>query len=284
MAQSRSEQAGNICQQLVVNSNGGQLLPEHRLKEVTTVSDAPPPSFIPETLAGSGEREQSAHVVYTQRGPPFADNSPQIEEDQRKTAAAAVAAKLAASTSSAQMLSFVLSSLASEGVIGNTLSESSMSDPFKKRPKLENGPPPYVPPQLNPPLPPFPHPESLQHKNSAVSQQMSTHQLPPPHSLSSPLSHPGATMQPSPPLPPMPPPMQPPPPSNFMQTAGSLTMLPHSYGTAQRPPPLPGYAMVGTPDSSGPPHSTPQNPYQNFQASDGGFYSQLSLPTTPLQQ
>ncbi|RWR80061.1 Exocyst complex protein Exo70 [Cinnamomum micranthum f. kanehirae] len=111
--QKDGEEAGNICRQLVLKSNGEHLLSRHRLKEATTLSGAPPPSFIPETPSGSVEKEQSTHVAYMQRGPSFSDNSQHIEEDQRKTAAAAVAAKLQASTSSAQMLSFVLSSLSS---------------------------------------------------------------------------------------------------------------------------------------------------------------------------
>lgn len=276
VAQSRSEQAGNICERILLNRNDGQ---DQRLE--ATLSEAPPASFIPGSPAGTREKEQSAPVVYTQRGP-FADNAPHNEDDDRKTAAAAVAAKLAASTSSAQMLSFVLSSLASEGVIGNTLNDSSIDYSSTKRPKLENGPP-YMPPQLSPPLPPFPHPDSFQHQNSSVSQQMSLNQLPSSHTSSSPLSHHAAAMQPSPPLPPVPPPVVPPPPGQFMQTAGSMTSVPYSYGTApQRPSPMQGYPMVGTP--GGPPYPLPQNLYQNFQASDGGFYSQPSLPATPSQQ
>lgn len=286
MAQSRSEQAGNICEQLLLNIHNGQ---DQRSKEASTLSEVPAASFVPGSPVGSVEKEQSAPVVYTKRQP-FADISPQNEEEDRKTAAAAVAAKLAASTSSAQMLSLVLSSLASEGVIGNTLNDSSTDYLPRKRPNLENGPPDYhpgsyMPPQLSPPLPPFPHPDSLQHKNSSLSQQMSSHQPPPSHPSSSPLSHPVATMQSSPPLPPVPPPVAPPPPSQFMQTAGSMTSVPYSYGTTpQRPSPLPSYPMVGTPISGGPPYPLPPNPYQNFQASDGGFYSQPTLPATPSQQ
>ncbi|GAB4847345.1 hypothetical protein Ancab_026402 [Ancistrocladus abbreviatus] len=60
------------------------------------------------------------------------------EEDPRKSAAAAVAAQLTASTFSAQMLSYVLSSLAQEGVIGNAVKESSIDYTSNKKPKLEN--------------------------------------------------------------------------------------------------------------------------------------------------
>ncbi|XP_058103026.1 uncharacterized protein LOC131246693 [Magnolia sinica] len=284
VAQSRSEHAANISRRLLTN-NSGQLMGDQRPKEATTFSDAPL-SFVSETPASGGEKEQSAPVMYIQRGPSLPDNnSLQIEEDHRKTAAAAVAAKLAASTSSAQMLTYVLSSLASEGVIGNTLKESSIeSSPSEKRPKLENSPTSYMPTQLPPPLPPFPHPESLHNKISA-SQNMSQHQPPPPHPSSSPMSQPGPPMQPPPPLPPLPPVPPPPLPSHFMQTAGSMTSVPYSYGTApQRPPSLPGYQLVGTPISGLHPYPGPPNPYQNFQSSDGGFYSQPPLPAMPSQQ
>lgn len=260
---------GNICQQ-VLNCNSGQLLAEQRLKEANTFSDAPP-SFIPETPAIATDKEQSAPVMYTKQVS-FPDNAAHIEEDPRKSAAAAVAAKLAASTSSAQMLTFVLSSLASEGVIGNPLSDSSTNYPSEKRPKLENGPSSYMAPKHpHPPPPPFPHPESFQHKVTASSQQLTPHQQPPPSS--SPMSHAGPNMQqPQPPLPP--------PPTHFMQTAGSMTSVPYSYGTVpQRPPPLPGYSMIGASVTGGPSFPSP-NPYQNFQGSEG-FYSQPPLPATP---
>ena len=60
-------------------------------------------------------------------------SSSRVEEDP-KSAAAAVAAKLTASTSSAEMLTYVLSSLASEGVIGNSTKASSTNYPPGKRP------------------------------------------------------------------------------------------------------------------------------------------------------
>eukprot|EP00262_Sarcandra_glabra_P008376 TRINITY_DN218_c0_g1_i1.p1 TRINITY_DN218_c0_g1~~TRINITY_DN218_c0_g1_i1.p1 ORF type:complete len:531 (+),score=114.20 TRINITY_DN218_c0_g1_i1:283-1875(+) len=265
-AQSRSEQAGNICQQLL-NCNPGQLLTEQSLKEASTAFSDTPPNFISESPAASGGKEQPPPVMYTQRLPPFSENSLHAEEEHRKTAAAAVAAKLAASTSSAQMLTYVLSSLASEGVIGNQINESSLDYPSDKRPKLENGSgsSSYMATQPQPPPPPppsFPHPDSLQ-------------QLPPPHPPSSPMSHAGPNTQP--PLPPMPPPAQ------FLQTAGSMTSVPYSYGvTPQRPPPMPGYPpFVSAPLSGMMPYPAPLNHFQNFQASESGFYSHPPLPATP---
>ncbi|XP_042475493.1 protein enabled homolog isoform X2 [Macadamia integrifolia] len=281
LVQSRYEQAGNICQQ-VLNCNNGQLLVEQRLKETNTPPDAPS-SFLQETPAISTDKEQSAPVMYTRQGP-FAENSGHIEEDPRKSAAAAMAAKLAASTSSAQMLTYVLSSLASEGVIVNPLNDSSCDYPSEKRPKHENGPSSYIAPQHPQPPPPLlPHPESLQHKVTATSQQLA-HQPAPPSS--SPMSHPGPpTMQqpPPPPLPPPPLPPLPPPPAaaQFMQIAGSMTSVPYNYGTApQRPPPLPGYPMVGA-SVTGVPSYPSQSPHQNFQGSEGGFYGQPPLAATP---
>ncbi|XP_043725129.1 regulation of nuclear pre-mRNA domain-containing protein 2 isoform X2 [Telopea speciosissima] len=276
LAQSRYEQAGHICQQ-VLNCSNGQSLVEPRLKETNTSTDAPS-SFLQETPAISTGKEQSAPVMYTRQGP-FTENAGHIEEDPRKSAAAAMAAKLAASTSSAQMLTYVLSSLASEGVIGNPLSESSCDYPSEKRPKLENGPSSYIAPQHPQPSPPLlPHPESLQHNVTATSQQLA-HQ--PASPASSPMSHPGPPAMPPPPLPPLPPLPPPPAAAQFMQIAGSMTSVPYNYGTAlQRPPPLPGYPMVGSSVTGVPSYPSP-SPHQNFQGSEGGFYGQPPLPATP---
>ncbi|XP_077250416.1 ENTH/VHS family protein isoform X2 [Tasmannia lanceolata] len=269
VAQSQSDRSGSICQQLL-SFNGGHLVTEQRSNKVTTFSDVPP-SFIPEAPIGGGEKEKSAPVMYIQPGPSFTDNSLHTIDERRKTTAAEVAAKLAASTSSAQMLSYVLSSLASEGVIGNPLNGSAIKFPSEKRPKLENGQSSYSPSQNPPPLPPFPHPGSVQ-KLTTFSQQMTLNQ-PSPHPSSSPMSN----MQTPPPLPPMPPPSLPP---QFMQTAGSMTSVPYGYGTApQGQPPLPGYPMVGTQLSGISCYPSPY-PYQN-QAPDSGFYNKPPLPATP---
>lgn len=126
-AHSQAEKADNYCRQLL-NPNGRQ----------------PPP--VPVT------GEQSAPVMYTQQ-PPFTDQS-----EDTKSAAAAVAAKLTASTSSAEMLTYVLSSLASEGVIGNSPSNDY---PLQKRTKINNGEPPAPPfqyPDQQPPPPSSPPP------------------------------------------------------------------------------------------------------------------------------
>ncbi|XP_047322093.1 regulation of nuclear pre-mRNA domain-containing protein 1A-like [Impatiens glandulifera] len=91
---------------------------------------------------------------------------PSVEKScgDTKSTAAAVAAKLTASTSSAQMLTYALSFLASEGVIGNTGNEASSSDfPLEKKLKLDQdhsiaAKPPPPPPSSPPPMPPLPPP------------------------------------------------------------------------------------------------------------------------------
>ncbi|GFY85129.1 ENTH/VHS family protein [Actinidia rufa] len=257
-AQSQSEQAGHLCRQLL--NNNPQLLAEQSMKEMNT--SKPPQSFI----TGNGE-QSAAPVTYT-RQLPFADKS----GEDPKAAAAAVAAKLTASTSSAQMLTYVLSSLASEGVIGNTMKDPSSDYPSEKRAKLENDHPSYIPSQNPPPpVPPYPHPDSLQN-SVPISQELAANEQPPPPSS-------------PPPLPPLPP-MQPFPVPQFMQTAGSLG-VPFTYGTAQQQlQPMSGYSPVGPPMNLVSPFTAPPpSPYQSFQGSEGGFYSQpSSLPMAPISR
>ncbi|XP_008790733.2 regulation of nuclear pre-mRNA domain-containing protein 1A-like [Phoenix dactylifera] len=267
--QSRYEKAGNICQQQL-NCNIRQSPPEQIPKEsLSALSDAPP-GFIPSNI-GIGDKALSTPLRYTQEAPLANNHSSRTEEEYRKTAAAAVAAKLAASTSSAQVLSYVLSSLASEGVIGQTVKEQYPSD--NKRPKLDIDVPSFKPPlqsqppsQTQPPPPPYPHPDML-------------HQPPPPPSPSPPTSQLSPAVQPPPPPPTSLPPVPPPPPpttAQLMQTAaGPMTGVPFGYGSA---PPLPSYPMVGMP-----PYLSAPNPYHGFQASDGvgGLFSQPPLPTAP---
>lgn len=261
-ARSQSEQAGNICQQFV-KCNNVELIAEQNLKEAHTAKV--PNSFMP-------REEQSAPVMYT-RQLPFSEKSAHIEEDPRKSAAAAVAAKLSASTSSAQMLSYVLSSLASEGVIVNPLKDSPGDYPSEKRPKLETEQSSYkVPPSSQPPVPPFPHPDSLHHNITSTTQQLTSNEQPPPPSS-------------PPPMPPPLPPMQPYPLPQFIQTAGSMSSVPYNYGMTQQQQQasMPGYPSVGAPVTGMSPYTAPPtNPYQVFQGSEGGFYTQpSSLPMAP---
>ncbi|KAK6928563.1 CID domain [Dillenia turbinata] len=255
-AQSHSEQVSSICRRM--------MQADQSLKEVH-ISKAPP-SFI------AGDGEQSAPVMYTRQLP--LPEKPDIEDGPRKSAAAVVAAKLTSSTSSAQMLTYVLSSLASEGVIGNNVKEPSSDVPPEKRSKLENDQSVYVPSQIaQPPIPPFPHADSVLHNVSELSSNQQPLALPPP-----PPSSP-------PPLPPLPPPMPPNPTVQFMQPAGQMTNVPFIYGNnPQQPPPFPVYQNAGAPVTGLAPFTAP-NPYQGFQVPEGGFYNQSSsLPMAPISR
>lgn len=226
-----------------------------------------PHSFI------SGDREQSAPVMFTQTAH-FPEKSGNMEDDPRKSAAAAVAAKLTASTSSAQMLSYVLSSLASEGVIGNPMKESSGNYPSEKRAKLESDQSSYTLPQNTqpPPVASFPHSESLGH---GVSKNLQYN----PNEAPAPPSSP-------PPLPPLPPMSQYPVPQ-FIQTSGSINNVPYSYGmTLQAPSTMHGYHLAGTPLNAVSPYITAStNSYQGFQGPDGNFYNQSSsMPMAPISR
>ncbi|XP_059669951.1 uncharacterized protein LOC132315629 [Cornus florida] len=227
-AQFQSEQAGNMCSRLL-NCNKVHELVEQSMENCTSEASH---SFI----AGNGE--QSASLMST-RQVPFSKNSSSIE-GVPISAAASVAAKLTASTSSAQMLSYVLSSLASEGVIGNSIKEYSSGYPSEKRPKFEN-------PQ--PPVQPFPHPESLQQNVCVTDQESNSHEQPPLQS-----SRPSV-----PPVSPMQSSLVP----QFMQTAGPTTSVS-----------INGVSRFAAPST---------NPYHSFQGSEGVFYSQQSsLPMAPI--
>ncbi|KAE9584470.1 hypothetical protein Lalb_Chr00c01g0403971 [Lupinus albus] len=261
-ARVQSEQASNTCRQLLNGSNLRSLA-EQGSKEIQT-SMASSRGFIPD------DREQSAPLMYTPEAS-FPKKSGHVEEDPRKSAAAAVAAKLTASTSSAQMLTYVLSSLASEGVIGNPMTESSADYHSEKRIKLENDQLPYIPSQ-NPQQQQQPLPESIQHNGSSTNQH-STPNEPPPLPSSSP-----------PPLPPLPPIPQYSVPQ-FMQTTGSISSMAYSYGVAQQPS-MQAYPPVGASLNAVSPFAPAQlSSYQGFQGSDGNYYSQpSSMPMAPMSR
>ncbi|CAL9132041.1 unnamed protein product [Musa textilis] len=249
-AQSRYDQSVNLLKQLNVGSSS----PEPRLNGSSSFSDAIP--HIPESTAGNGT--QTTPVRYTQEGPPSDNNAPVAVEVNQKTAAAAVVAQLAASTSPAQMLSYALSSLTSDGAVDPS-NKKDHSD--NKRLKVEDNIPSYGP-LLQPPLPPFPHPDLLSR---------------PPLQPPSPVTHPSSTVEP-PPLPPPFPPVPPPPSSvtpQFMQiAAGPATGMPFGYGP---PPPLPNFPMLGMQ-----PYPSALNPYHGFQASEGvNHLGQPPLPAAP---
>ncbi|CAL9125924.1 unnamed protein product [Musa textilis] len=261
-AESRYERATDASAQL----NGEQPPAEQRTKESSLSFSETSPGFAPEATAGSSDEAQITSTRCTQEEPLTADiNSSHSESEHRRTAAAEVAAKLTASASSAQMLCHVLSSLASEGVIGPANKEDFSSD--NKRLKTENGVPSHVlllQPPLQPPLPSLPHPQ-LQH------------QLP----LLPPGTHPSPILEPLPPTSTSLPSAQPPPPplitTQFMPSAaGPMTGMPYGYGSAL--PPLPNYPpMFGI--HLGP--SAP-NPFHSVQASDGANpFAQPPLPAPP---
>lgn len=258
-AQFHADQVGGICRQLLNFDGNGQILAEQNRKEGST-SQAPH-TFI------SGNREQSAPVMYTRQV--SYEKSGNLDEDM-KSAAAAVAAKLTASTSSAQMLSYVLSSLASEGVIGNSTTESSHDNQPEKRMKLENDSSSYVSPK-NPqePLSFFSQPNSVQHNLPSTARESTP--IEPPPLPSSP-----------PPLPPLPP-MQPYPVPQFVQTSGQLPSSAYVFATTQQPSTLPGFPQVVPPVNGVSPFTPPGTiAYQGY-STESSLYSQSSsLPMAPV--
>lgn len=261
-AHAYSDQADNLCRQLPVDNNSDQVPSEHGQKENHM---AQPHNFV------SGSKEQSAPVMYT-RQVSFAEKSSSIKDDP-KSAAAAMAAKLTASSSSAQMLTYVLSSLASEGVIGNQMKESLTDFPADKRPKLESEPPPYVPSQNSQPqIPPFSQSESVQHSVPTTSQDLTSNEQPPPPSSPPPVA----------PLPPM----HPYPVAQYIPTVGTIPNGPYGYGAIQQQPAsLPGFPPVGPPGNGVAPFAAPAgNMYQSY-PTDGSFYNQASsLPMAPVSR
>ncbi|EOA23822.1 hypothetical protein CARUB_v10017036mg [Capsella rubella] len=247
IARFQSDRTGDLCRQLL--DHGGSSQPPATEKEASngaiigsSAAAAPPQSFT------HSDVEQSAPVM-------FASNPTQSVEDPRKTAAAAVVAKLTASTSSAEMLSYVLSSLASEGIIGNnnapavSESPSSVDYPPEKRPKVQNHDQSYIPP----------------HQQNAATTSSST---------------------PPPPLPPPPPPsfqlqpqflqpLQPPGPVN--QTPFNYTMATTQQQQQQQGPWVPGLTPLSTTTSA-----PSDNSYQKFQGQDGFYGINSSVPMTPV--
>lgn len=261
-ARVQSEQAGGQ----LLNGNNVQPITEQSSKEIQT-------SMAPASFVSAGDREQSAPLMYAPQVS-FAQNSGPNEEDPRKSAAAAVAAKLTASTSSAQMLSYVLSSLASEGVIGNPIRDSSADYQPEKRAKLENDQSSYMPSQSSqqPQLPPFSFSESILHNAASTTNQQSTPNEPPPPPSSSP-----------PPLPPLPPMAQYPVPQ-YMQTSGSVNNMTYSYSVIQQPS-MAAFPAVGPSLNNASSFAPPMNAYQGFQGPDGNYYNHpSSMPMTPISR
>lgn len=318
VAQCRSEQAGSICQRLLSSNNRVQLLSRQSLADNRMFSDISA-NLLQENHV-TGDKGQVAPAVPLQSISSFVDTASHIDENHKK-AAAAVAAKLAASTSSAQMLSYVLSSLASEAATMTSGLRTSSAPvgmstdyPLEKRQKIEQQPSiseenlPYMvhaPPApshsnsmrlqaapLSQQVSPLQHqasPSNLQHQSVNIQHQASPsniqHQASPSNvQESSPMQNQDASTMSHhmSSLQPQPPP-PPPPPPQYLQGVGNMVGMTYGYGGGgiQRPPPLPGYPMIGLPPPGMPPYSIPPNPYQSFQSSDINFYNQPPLPTAP---
>ncbi|XP_064942124.1 uncharacterized protein LOC135595307 isoform X1 [Musa acuminata AAA Group] len=261
-AKSQYELASSLSAQL----HDAQPPAEQRQMESSLAFSDTSSGFIPEATTSSADTAQITPPMGTQEEPLITDsNSSHTEAEQRKIAAAAMAAKLTSSASSAQMLSFVLSSLASESMIGQRDRDDYAPD--SKRLKTPNSAPSHVPSPpdslLQLPMPSFPHPESLQPASAVTHSSLSLEPSP-------------LLPQPSTSLPPT----QPPPPptaiatTQFMQAAaGPMSRVPYNYGSAS--PPLPSYPMFGM-------HSnpSPRTAYYSFQGLEAG--NRLVQPPFPM--
>ncbi|KAF8108159.1 hypothetical protein N665_0114s0049 [Sinapis alba] len=244
IARFQSDRTGDLCKQLLDHSQPS--VTEEETKEVIKVSRA---ASAPQSFTHI-DVEQSAPVM-------FASNPlTQSVVDPRKTAAAAVVARLTASTSSAEMLSHVLSSLASEGIIGNnppavTVTGTPSSDeyPPEKRPKLQSHDQSYL--------------QQLQQQNAATTSTATTSPLllpppPPPYQLQPQFLQP----------------LQPPGPVN--QTPFNYTIATTSATTQQQGHWVPG--LTPLPTTSEP----SDNSYQKFQGQDGFYGINPSVSMTPV--
>lgn len=269
VAQCRSEQAGSMCQQLLSSNNRGQLLSRQSLADNRMFSDISA-SLLQENHV-TGDKGQVAPAVPMQPISSFAETASHIDENHKK-AAAAVAAKLAASTSSAQMLSYVLSSLASEAATMTSGLRTSSAPvgmstdyPLEKRQKIEQQPPisednlPYMvhpPPApshsnsmrlqvapLSQQVSPLQHqasPSNIQHQSVNIQHQASPsniqHQASPSniqHQESSPMQNQDASIMSHHLSSLQPqPPPPPPPPPQYLQGVGNMVGMPYGYGGA----------------------------------------------------
>ncbi|KAL8134547.1 uncharacterized protein LOC141712968 isoform X2 [Apium graveolens] len=257
-AQSLSTLAGGLCGQFVNRSTVQS--PADQGEETLTSKEKQ--SYM------TGNEEQTAPVMYTRQVTPA--EMPNHFEDP-KSAAAAVAAKLTASTSSAQMLSYVLSTLASESGVNSAMNESSDDCPPEKRTKIENHGA-YIPSQNTQPL--FLHPNAMQHNNLNASKESSTPEEKPPLPSS------------PPPMPPLPPPMQSYPVPPFMQNSGSMPSVPYGYGVSQQqPPPFSPFLATGAQFNVIPPFPAPSaDSYLTYQTEAGYYGQQSSFAMAPISR
>lgn len=256
-AQSQSERAENLCKQIL---NNVPSLDEKTKESHNSVA----------SQSVMNEIDVQTDPLMYKKQVPHNEKLHHTEENS-KSAVAAPAAPVTAFTSLAQVVPYVLPSFASDGVIVNTVKGPSDDYPPEKKLKLESGHSVYLQSQNpQPPVPPYPHPDSLQHHVAITSKEL--------------------TPKEQPPLPSSPPPMPPLPPSNpfpgpqFMPSTGLMASVPYNYGLIQQhPPPFP-YPAVGseyTGSSNFP--APPVMSYQNYQNA-GTIYGQQSFPATPVSR
>eukprot|EP00252_Welwitschia_mirabilis_P018008 TRINITY_DN40155_c0_g1_i1.p1 TRINITY_DN40155_c0_g1~~TRINITY_DN40155_c0_g1_i1.p1 ORF type:complete len:569 (+),score=150.93 TRINITY_DN40155_c0_g1_i1:511-2217(+) len=290
VAQGQLEQAGNMRQ---------------RLRSVNNTCVSKANGSESQTLS---THSQNGHVV-TEKDVTSTSSMPAgaIDNQHKKTAAsvaAEVAAKLAASTSSAQMLTSVLSSFAAEEAasISNGLQSTSLSVempagyPSEKRIKVDNqfsngdNRLHYMVPVSHSQTSVMQHQPPLAQQFSSVQPQHVPlqHQVLPAsiQNQASSVQHPGSSPVPQQPL--YPPPAPPPPPPlsvpsvQYITSNGSMVGAPYGYNSALPPPPsLQVYPAMGIPGPGIPQQSSSSAPYQQLQPPGMGFYSQSSMSSHP---
>ncbi|KAJ6844824.1 regulation of nuclear pre-mRNA domain-containing protein 1B [Iris pallida] len=258
VAQSRYEQLGKLLSGQTVSR-----LPDQQPNEVpppppssSFIEAPPPPDYPPDSPSVDMTLSTPPHYTEQQPQGPSVDTTytQSTNEVYPKTSSAAeVAAKLMTSSSSAHMLSYVLSSLATEGVIGQSMNDDYLSD-GNKRLRLHNSGlssvPCYMPQTQQPAPPPFPHTGLFQPSPAPLPPTIS--RIPPPLPAS-------VTASPQ-----------------FGQTAGQMTNNRYMYGSPMPPSQLSPYPVVGVP-----PYPGPRNPYHNQGSDNGGLFNQQPLMAGP---
>lgn len=288
-----------ICAQLQVARSEVTHAASLKQKLTSLLGSSNPVSRVlpPSTETGIvGDTNQANQVTTPMMQQPLQPRTSSVSsltaEEQHKKAAAEVAAKLAAMTSSAQMLTSVFSSLAAEAAASmngslTTGSFSAATSVFsgEKRPKLDR--------QIQIP----------DQGNSYTHQPLTSIHL---MSSQAPVSN-ISTMAPTnppqplfPPLPPVPPPPLPPGQQYVQSSGGMVGVMPFVYGgNALPPPPLPpphvlmGLARPNTPPTpqqqqspaQGKQQQLPQPPISSGAYQSGvGFYSQPGSTSTTTPQ
>lgn len=243
-----------------------QLNTEQKQKETTLFPGMQ--QITSESQHMSGEKENSTSMIYNHHGL----HSIRTVDDKLKSTAAAMAAKLAASTSSAEMLSSLLSTLASEGVIGHQNRENHSVDNLK-RIKLDNGMPSFMSnhsqfsqPELLMKMMPPPHKQSVSHSSSSMLPLERPMSLPPLH-LNQLTQAAGSTLSAS-------------------YSYSSTTTLPPIYHTSETPSfPVSSssYQNIQMTKEGGSSYSVPPISYQNIQVNEeGGPFLGQAQPSSSI--